>query len=131
MIRYQFCGSGMFIPTNKKERGEQKNFSLPFFVATNITKFKILLFFNWWKKNVDQFTKNYGTLTYIGLGSGIQDPGSGIRKNLFRILDPASKRHRIPDPDEQRCMIYGTVHLHFDFGSGKNYRRSDRSRISM
>ncbi len=43
----------------------------------------------------------------MGLGSGIRDPRSGIQglgsgfweKNLFRIPDPGSKRHRIPDPD--------------------------------
>ncbi len=34
------------------------------------------------------------------LGSGIRDPGSGIRKNPFRI--PGSKRHRIPDPHHWR-----------------------------
>jgi hypothetical protein len=39
-------------------------------------------------------------------GSGIQDPGSGIRKKI--ILDPGSgsrilgvKKQRIPDPDPQ------------------------------
>jgi hypothetical protein len=36
----------------------------------------------------------------MGLGSGIQDPGSG--KNLLRI--PESKRHRIPDLDPQHCL---------------------------
>jgi hypothetical protein len=40
----------------------------------------------------------------MGLGSGIQDPGSG--KNLFRIPDPRSRDQkgtgsRIPDPDPQ------------------------------
>jgi hypothetical protein len=32
----------------------------------------------------------------MGLGSGIQDPRSGIRKNLFRIPDPKVKK--APDP---------------------------------
>jgi hypothetical protein len=45
----QFCGSDMFIPDpgsyNKTKRGE-KNFSITFFVATNIIKLKIILFFN-------------------------------------------------------------------------------------
>jgi hypothetical protein len=38
----------------------------------------------------------------MALGSGIRDPGSGIRKKP--IPDPGSrgqKRHRIPDPDPQ------------------------------
>ncbi len=34
------------------------------------------------------------TLKYMGLGSGIRDPGSG--KNLFRIPDPGVKK--APDP---------------------------------
>jgi hypothetical protein len=33
---------------------------------------------------------------------GIRDPRSG--KNLFWILDPGVKRHRIPDPDPQHCF---------------------------
>ncbi len=42
----------------------------------------------------------------------VWDPGSEIRdpeKNLFRIQ--GSKRHRIPDPDPQHCVVhnYGTV----------------------
>jgi hypothetical protein len=42
----------------------------------------------------------------MGLGSGIQDPRSGIRKKP--IPDPGSrgkKRHRIPDPDPQHCLV--------------------------
>jgi hypothetical protein len=44
------------------------------------------------------------------LGSGVRDPRSEIRdpgsgKNLFGIPDPGSKRHRIPDPDPQHCMV--------------------------
>jgi hypothetical protein len=59
---------------------------------------------------LSQFIKNNNTFystnchkafKNIGLGSGIQDPGSG--KNLFRIPEP--KRHRIPDPDPQPCQI--------------------------
>jgi hypothetical protein len=54
----QCCGSGMFIPdpdfypfripdpkTATKERGEKKLLSNLFFVATNFTKLKIILFF--------------------------------------------------------------------------------------
>jgi hypothetical protein len=39
----------------------------------------------------------------MGWGFGIQDP----EKNLFRIPDPGqgSKKHRIPDPDPQHCII--------------------------
>jgi hypothetical protein len=59
----QCCGSGMFISdtdfypslipdlgsNNSKKREWRKKFVvLPFFVATNVTKFKIMLFLNWW-----------------------------------------------------------------------------------
>jgi hypothetical protein len=57
-IRNQCCGSEMFIPvpdfypfripdpkTATKERGEKKFVVKTFFVATNFTKFKIILFF--------------------------------------------------------------------------------------
>jgi hypothetical protein len=30
--------------------------------------------------------------------------GSGIRKNIFRIPNPGSKRHRIPDPEPQNYL---------------------------
>jgi hypothetical protein len=45
---WQCCGSGMFIPDPKistKERGEKKLVVIPFFVSTNFTKLKIILFF--------------------------------------------------------------------------------------
>ncbi len=59
------------------------------------------------------------------LGSGIRDPRSGIRdpgseirdpgsgKNPFRI--PGSKRHRIPDPDPQHCVIFISHSLYLPF----------------
>ncbi len=42
------------------------------------------------------------------LGSGIRDPGSGIRKKPIpdpgsRIQGSKSTRSRIPDPDPQHC----------------------------
>ncbi len=54
---------GSRIPNPKtatKERGA-KNICCIFFVATNFTKLKIVLFLNWWRKEVGQFTKNYRT----------------------------------------------------------------------
>jgi hypothetical protein len=35
----------------------------------------------------------------------VWDPGSEIRKTLFQIPDPGSKRHRIPDPDPQHSLL--------------------------
>ncbi len=41
--------------TATEERGEKKFVVKPFFVATNFTKLKIILFFKWWRKNLGQF----------------------------------------------------------------------------
>jgi hypothetical protein len=82
--------------TATKERGEKKIVVQPFFVATNITKFKIILFLNWRRKNLGQFTKNDRifypqncqlALKNIGLESGIRkktipDPGSRGQKGI-------------------------------------------------
>jgi hypothetical protein len=43
----------------------------------------------------------------MGLGSGIRDPGSGIRKNLFRIPDPGV--NKAPDPGSGSTTVTGTV----------------------
>jgi hypothetical protein len=40
----------------------------------------------------------------MGLGSGIQDPRSGIRKNLFRIPDPGVKK--APDPGSGSATLF-------------------------
>ncbi len=49
-------------------------------------------------------------------------PGSRIRILTFylsRILDPGSKRHRIPDPDPQHCLSESTVLIEDqDVGTG-------------
>jgi hypothetical protein len=42
----------------------------------------------------------------MGLGSGIRDPGSGVRKNPFRIPDPGVKK--APDP-RSRIRIRNTA----------------------
>jgi hypothetical protein len=47
--------------TATKERGEKKISCQTFFVATNFTKLKIILFFNAEEKNLGQFSKNYRT----------------------------------------------------------------------
>jgi hypothetical protein len=68
--------------TASKERGEKKLVVIPFIVATNFTKFKIIL---------ELFTQKMVTkLSKIW----VWVPGSG--KNLFRIPDPGVKK--APDP---------------------------------
>jgi hypothetical protein len=75
----QCCGSGMFIPDSgsripdpdcypsripdpkraTKERGEEKLVVIPFYVATNFTKLKIILVLKCRRKKIGQFSKNY------------------------------------------------------------------------
>ncbi len=99
---------GSRIQKQQQKRGVKKNLlSKPFFVATNFTKLKIILFFKCWRKNLGQFSKNYRTfftkichkaLKSMGLGSGIRkktysgsrvkkasDPGSGSATLYLRI----------------------------------------------
>ncbi len=79
--------------TATKERGEKKFVVIPFFVATNSTKFKIILFLNCWEKNLRRISKNYRTFTQKAVTKlskiWVWDPGSEIR-------DPEKKP--IPDP---------------------------------
>ncbi len=117
LCKRQCCGSGMLIPdpdfphpgsrisdprskNSNKRKGWKKIVVIPFFVATNLTKLKIIVFFEMLKKKkLDQFSQNYRTfypknchyaLKNMGLGSGIRDPGSG--KNIIRIQDPGVKK---------------------------------------
>ncbi len=72
-----------------------------FFVVTNFTKLNIMLFLKCLRQNLGQFSKNCWSfypknfqyaLKYVGLGSGIRDPGSGKKP----IPDPGVKK--APDP---------------------------------
>ncbi len=47
--------------TATKERGEKKSVVIPFLVAINFTKLKIILFLNAEEKKLGQFPKNYRT----------------------------------------------------------------------
>jgi hypothetical protein len=57
---YPFRNPGSQISATE-ERGEKKFVVKPFFVATNFTKLKIILFLNAEEKNMGQFSKNYKT----------------------------------------------------------------------
>ncbi len=109
-------GSRISDPGSKnsnKRQGWKFFFVKPFFVGTNLKKLNIFYFWYAVEKNLAQFSKNYWSfypknchqaLKNMGLGSGIRDPRSRIRKKP--IPDPGSriqgsKRHRIPDPDPQ------------------------------
>jgi hypothetical protein len=49
--------------TGTKEWGEKKFVAIPFFVAINFTKLKIILFFMPKKKNLGRFSKNIELFT--------------------------------------------------------------------
>jgi hypothetical protein len=93
--------------TATKERGAKKFVVKPFFVATNFTKLKIILFFKCWRKNFGPvFKELYNLYNFLAknlplrskkYGVGIRDPGSG-KKTYYgsRIPDP-DPQHRIKD----------------------------------
>ncbi len=108
-----------------QKRGAKKNLlSYLFFVATNFTKFRIILFWTAEEKNfgpnfkelpIELFTQKVITkLSKIWVwdpGSEIRDPRSGIRdpgsgKNLFRIPDPRVKK--APDPGSGSATMVGS-----------------------
>ncbi len=106
---------GSRIPDPKtvtKERGEKK-ICHTFFCSHKFHKIEYYVIFEMLKKKiwanfqriVEVLTqKIFNMLSNIWVwdpGSGIRDPGSG--KNLSRIQ--GSKRHRIPDPDPQQCLV--------------------------
>ncbi len=73
-------------------------------------------FWNAKEKNLGKFSKNCWSfypknfqyaLKYMGLGSGIRDPGSG--KNLSPIPDLGVKRHRIPDPGSGSATLINWI----------------------
>jgi len=57
----------------------------------------------------------------MGLGSGIWDSRSGIRKNLFRIPDPGVKKA----PDPQHCYLAHVPQAHPP-APKKNYYREEQ-----
>jgi hypothetical protein len=111
-IRYVYPGSrilnfthpGSRIKNNYKIEGWKKICFHTFFLATNFTKFKIILFLNCWRKKFGPNFKELGielfTQKVVTKFSKIWvwDPRSGIRKKP--IPDPGSGKNlfRIPDP---------------------------------
>ncbi len=75
-------GSRIPDPKTSTKEGGEKKFLKPFFVATNFTKLKIILFLKCGRKqNLAQFSKKYGTFyPNIFPSPGVKkapDPGSG------------------------------------------------------
>jgi hypothetical protein len=85
--------------TATKERGE-KNLLPYLFCSHKIHKIENNFFFEMMKKKFGQFSKNYRTFTQKTVTKlskiWVWDPGSEIRKKLFRIPDPGVKK--APDP---------------------------------
>jgi hypothetical protein len=81
--------------TATKENGEKSLKSYIFFVATNITKLTIILFFNWQRKKFGAIYKEFNTFT----------PNIVIKFSKGGV----NKKH-IPDPDPQHCL---QIYLYF------------------
>jgi hypothetical protein len=62
------------------------------------------------------------SISYQKYGFGIRDPGSG--KNVFRIANPESKRHRIPDPEPQQ-WVFLTIVMHRRTGGRHSHLRGE------
>jgi hypothetical protein len=85
--------------SSKRSRGK-KLVALPFFVATNITKLKLSLFLNWWRKKFEPLYKELRNFLpkKLSLSSQKYGLGSGIRIKLFRIPDSGVKKAPDTDP---------------------------------
>ncbi len=115
MLRIRDVYPGSRIQKQQKKRRVKKNCST-FFVATKITKLKIILILNWWRKKIWtnlQRIKELSTQKVVIKLSKIWvwDPGSG--KNLFQILGPGSRGQKAPDPGSRSAT------LHSGLGSSK------------
>ncbi len=94
--------------SNKRKGWKQNCCCIHFFVATNITKLKIILFLNWWSKkiwpNLQRIIELFTSKIVPRLSKiWVWDLRSRIRKNLFRIPDPGVKK--APDPGS----VYATL----------------------
>jgi hypothetical protein len=90
-----FC----FYPTKATKEG--KRIGCPtFFAATNITKFKTILFLNRYSVVVLFTQKIVTKLSKIWVG----DSGYEIRDPEKPFPDLGIKKHRIPDPDPPHCL---------------------------
>jgi hypothetical protein len=93
--------------TVPKERDEKKFSYQTFFCSYKFHKIEYYVIFEMLKMLKKKICVNFQrifqyALKYMGMGSGIRDPRSGIRKKTYsgsRIQ--GSNRHRIPDPDSQ------------------------------
>ncbi len=122
----QCYGSGMFIPDpgswfllipdpgskNSKKRGLKKFFWVkPFFVATNFTELKIILFYKYWRKKFGQVFKDLNFLTKNlspsskKYGVGILDPRSGIGEKTY-----SGSRIRVQGQKGTGSRIRNTAH---------------------
>ncbi len=114
---YRIPDLGFRIQKHTKERGEKFFFIKHFFVATNFTKCKIILFLNCSRK---KFRPNFKELRNfipkkLSQSSqkyefGIRDPGSGIRNKP--IPDPGSRIQglkKAPDPGSGSATLVSSI----------------------
>ncbi len=91
-----FCPvNEIYEPSNKRE-GRKKFVVIPFFVATNFTKLKIILFYQF-SKNYRSFLAKKLSLSSQKYGVGIRDPRPGIQKKPI----PDTGVKKAPDPQQR------------------------------
>ncbi len=83
----------------KQQQKRGKNiFVIPFYVATNFKKFKIILGLRCWRKKFGQIFKEQKIFLPKKLSLGSQNYGFGIRDPGSEIRDPEKP---IPDPESR------------------------------
>jgi hypothetical protein len=115
-------------PKRQQKRGVKKNFCPTFFIATNITKLKITLFFKWGRKknlaNLQRITERFtqkidiklskisvwdpGSRGQEGTGSRIRNTGYGSSPRLptVSLIGDTQKRDNMPRGEEGRgCVV--------------------------
>jgi hypothetical protein len=100
---------GSRIPKQKQKRGVKKKLVvIPFYVATNFTKLKIILVLKCRRKKFGPIYKELYNFLPKKLSLSSQKYGFGIRdpeKTYSGSRIQRSKRDRIPDPDRQHCLV--------------------------
>jgi hypothetical protein len=121
---------GSRIQKQQQKRGVKKNCCHTFLCSHKFHKTKNYFSFEVQKKKLfGKFSKNFYpknchyALKNMGLGSGIRDPGSGIR----------SKMHRIPDPDPQNCgsETKMSTHLYSGFSRVLYWRATTEPSVAI
>ncbi len=108
---------GSRIQKQQQKRGVKKNCCHTFFCSYKFRKIEYYFIFKMpnkkfgpiLSKELLKFLPKKLSLNSQKYGVGIRDPRSGIRKKIYSGSQiQGSKRHRIPDPDPQDCLLFNS-----------------------